>query len=48
MNEVEANVRLIYCDHCGSKVRAVPVDWFTLDSVLCPTCHAVDEDHPRR
>lgn len=46
MNEVEANVRLIYCDRCGSKVRAVPVDWFTLEPVLCHTCRSAGQDPP--
>lgn len=47
MNDVEANVRMIYCDRCGRDVKSVPVDWFTLDPVLCPTCHQVGHGRAR-
>jgi hypothetical protein len=45
VDDVEANVRMIYCDRCGGEVRAVSVDWFSLEPVLCSTCHSTDQGH---
>lgn len=45
VNDAEVNVRMIYCDRCGSEVRAVSVDWFSLEPVLCSGCHGENQGH---
>lgn len=36
--------RVIYCDRCGRDVRTVPVEWFSEEPVLCPSCHEAAAD----